>query len=241
MPCRLRVVGVAVLLVGLSACGGNVVVDRTGSGHGGGGGSGTGGATPTNTTFTVAVGSTAGVGGSGGGCPAGTCTIFPDGPCEVPTGPTGNGCCQCTGSVCSALCQCASPDTPIATPSGERSIASLREGDLVYSVERRQVVVVPIVATHRSAVAPDHRVVRLRLANGGTLDVSRGHPTLDGRSFGDLSAGDTLGGVAILGVELVPYGLDRTYDILPASETGGYFANGALIGSTLKPSARVDP
>jgi hypothetical protein len=103
-----------------------------------------------------------------------------------------------------------------------------------------QVVAVPILETHQIAVDPDHRVVRVRLANGATLDVSAGHPTLDGRMFGDLHAGGSLGGVAILGVEQVLYGHDRTFDILPASDTGGYFASGVLIGSTLRPTARIE-
>jgi len=36
--------------------------------------------------------------------------------------------------------RCASPDTPIATPDGERPIAELREGDLVYSVDGGAIV-----------------------------------------------------------------------------------------------------
>jgi hypothetical protein len=39
---------------------------------------------------------------------------------------------------------CAAPDTPIATPQGERSIAELRVGDLVYSVDNDAIVAVPI-------------------------------------------------------------------------------------------------
>ena len=34
-------------------------------------------------------------------------------------------------------------------------------------------------------------------------------------------------------IELIPYAYDRTYDILPSSSTGSYFAAGALLGSTL--------
>jgi hypothetical protein len=33
---------------------------------------------------------------------------------------------------------------------------------------------------------------------------------------------------------VIPYEHAFTYDILPASETGTYYAAGALIGSTLK-------
>jgi hypothetical protein len=39
--------------------------------------------------------------------------------------------------------------------------------------------------------------------------------------------------IAVVSVELVPYGHPFTYDILPASETHTYFAAGALIGTTL--------
>ena len=48
-----------------------------------------------------------------------------------------------------------------------------------------------------------------------------------------------LGGVEILAVDTVPYPYSHTYDILPDSETGAYFAGGALVGSTLKPAARA--
>jgi hypothetical protein len=109
----------------------------------------------------------------------------------------------------------------------------------VYSVDRLGVVAVPIVATHQIAVAHDHRVMRVRLANGVTLEISRGHPTLDGRVFVDLRRGGLVGGVEIVDVETIPYAFDRTYDILPASDSGGYFAGGVLIGSTLKPAASV--
>jgi hypothetical protein len=216
------------IVVGLLACGGRVVVDP--------GPGGSGGASAGSTTSTISSTSA----GGGGGCPAGTCHLGPDGACEAPTGPKGNGCCQCgSDGLCAAFCDCASPDTPIATPAGEQAIASLRAGDLVYSVQGMQVVAVPILATHQIAVAATHRVVRVRLATGATLEISRGHPTLDGRTFGELRPGGQLGGVEILGVETVSYAYDRTYDILPGSDSGGYFAGGALVGSTLKPAARV--
>jgi len=82
-----------------------------------------------------------------------------------------------------------------------------------------------------------HHVVRVALANGAILEISALHPTADGRTFGDLHAGGSLDGVQINSAELVPYGHDSTYDILPASDTGAYFAGGVLIGSTLAPDA----
>lgn len=45
-------------------------------------------------------------------------------------------------------------------------------------------------------------------------------------------------GVVIVSANLVPYTHEATYDILPESDTGAYFAGGALIGSTLAPAAR---
>lgn len=138
---------------------------------------------------------------------------------------------------CAPLCNCASPDTPIATPSGEKAIASLRVGDLVYSVDDGAIKVVSILRIHRTPVS-QHRVQRVRFENGAVLEISAGHPTGDGRSFADLRAGSTVYSVHVTNAEVIPYAYPYTYDILPASQTGTYFAGGILIGSTLK---GVDP
>lgn len=130
-------------------------------------------------------------------------------------------------------CICASPDTPIATPNGDSAIASLRVGDPVFSVDHGQVVVVPI-AEVRTRAAANHYVVRVELARGAVLEISARHPTADGRTFGDLRSGGRLGEIEIKSATVVPYQHPFTYDILPASDSGTYFAGGALIGSTLK-------
>jgi hypothetical protein len=135
---------------------------------------------------------------------------------------------------------CASPDTSIATPDGPRPIASLREGDHVYSVDRGRVVSVPVLRTRRMAVSSRHTVVRATLASGAVLEISAPHPTADGRRFEDLRAGDQLGGLGVAKVEVVPYGHAFTYDILPASDSGTYFAEGALVGSTLHEPADLE-
>jgi hypothetical protein len=131
-----------------------------------------------------------------------------------------------------SLCVCAAPDTPVATPWGEVPMYSLATGDLVLSIHHGQITAVPVLETNRVAVN-HHRVVRVELANGKVLEMSPGHPTADGRFFGDLRAGDTLGATAILSTGLVPYAASHTYDILPASDSGVYFAGGVPIGSTL--------
>jgi hypothetical protein len=128
---------------------------------------------------------------------------------------------------------CASPDTRIATPSGEREIASLRPGDLVYSVEDEAIVIVPLLETSRTPVT-NHEVVRVTLASGSILEISARHPTADGRPFGDLRPGSELDGHRVVAVDIVPYAHPFTYDILPRSSSGAYYAGGALIGSTLR-------
>jgi hypothetical protein len=154
---------------------------------------------------------------------AGCCTINL---CHTPTAeqPTCPDSCR--------LCGCASPETPIATPQGERPISELGVGDLVYSVDHAAVVAVPIARVNRVRVT-HHRVMRVTLENGVVLAISERHPTADGKAFGTLSAGADLGGLTVTSVQIVPYTHPFTYDILPASDTGTYFAGGALIGSTL--------
>jgi hypothetical protein len=130
-------------------------------------------------------------------------------------------------------CACAAPDTAIATPDGERPIASLAVGDLVYSVDHEQLTVVPIARVARTP-AIGHHVVRVTLATGAVLEISARHPTADGRSFADLRQGAELDGLEIVNASVIPYAHAFTYDILPASDSGTYYAAGALIGSTLR-------
>jgi hypothetical protein len=132
---------------------------------------------------------------------------------------------------------CASPDTSIATPTGEVPIADLRPGDLVFSVDGDALVAVPIARVGSTPVAR-HRVVRLTLDSGRVLEMSGGHPTADGRRFDRLRVGDRLDASArIVAVEVVPFEHARTHDILPASSSGSYVAAGALVGSTLRTAA----
>jgi hypothetical protein len=128
---------------------------------------------------------------------------------------------------------CAAPDTPIATPFGDRPIESLHVGDLVYSVDGDAIVGVPILAVGRRLVAR-HQVVRVELESGAVLEISPGHPTADGRFFAELSGSSWLDPQnRVLSAALVPFTHEATHDILPASDTGTYFAAGAWIGSTL--------
>jgi hypothetical protein len=72
------------------------------------------------------------------------------------------------------------------------------------------------------------------LNSGRAIEMSPGHPTAGGVPFSRLVAGERLDEVhTIASVETRPYRRGHTYDILPASSTGAYFAAGALVGSTL--------
>jgi hypothetical protein len=128
---------------------------------------------------------------------------------------------------------CAAPNTPIATPKGERPIASLSVGDLVYSVDHGAIRAVPLILVGRTAVA-NHHAVRVVLTGGEVLEMSPGHRTAEGVRFGDLTPGARFDPQHIvLSAELVPYAHDATYDVLPDSSSGAYFAAGALVASTL--------
>jgi len=64
--------------------------------------------------------------------------------------------------------------------------------------------------------------------------VSAGHPTADGRKVGELKAGDRYDGAVVTSAALVAYTGGATFDVLPAGATGTYWANGVLLGSTLR-------
>jgi hypothetical protein len=83
----------------------------------------------------------------------------------------------------------------------------------------------------------NHAVLRIALEGGRSLEISPLHPNADGVLLGNLHAGDVLERTRIERMSLIPYAHDSTYDILPASDTGTYFAAGVLIGSTLKPAS----
>jgi hypothetical protein len=66
------------------------------------------------------------------------------------------------------------------------------------------------------------------------VDVSPGHPLIDGRRAGDLAPGDGYDGATVVSAELIGYAGGRTFDVLPAGDTGFYWANGVLLASTLR-------
>lgn len=130
---------------------------------------------------------------------------------------------------------CLAAQTQIDTPRGPVAVIDLRPGDWVWTVDASGArVAAPVLQTGHMPVPATHQMVHLTLSDGRQLWASPGHPTSDGRVLGQLALGDTLDGARIIHLERVLYGQPATYDLLPASATGFYWANGILMGSTLK-------
>lgn len=129
---------------------------------------------------------------------------------------------------------CLAAGTLIDTPSGAVSVEDLQAGDQVWTMnEAGERVATTILRTARVRVLAVHQIVHVILDDGRELLASPGHPTADGRTLGDLKAGDVLDGARIILAEgEVSEGV-FTYDVLPSGETGFYWADGILLGSTL--------
>jgi hypothetical protein len=130
---------------------------------------------------------------------------------------------------------CLSGDTYIATAAGPVRVRDIGLNTLVYSLNDAQLRVLTRVERVLRVPAPaDHEFVRLQLADGRELMASPGHPTADGRLLRDIVKGDLVDGSRVRAVDRIPMeGEAATYDLLPASGTGVYWANNVLMGSTL--------
>ncbi len=129
---------------------------------------------------------------------------------------------------------CLARGTRIATPNGEARVEDLRRGDVVWTLDpagRR--VAAPVLELGDTPVPEGHEVVDLVLDDGRELLVSPGHPTADGGRVGELAPGDPLDGTRVIATSRVRYE-GSTFDLLPAGATGLYWANGVLLGSTLR-------
>lgn len=130
---------------------------------------------------------------------------------------------------------CLSGDTVIDTPNGQVNIKELNQGMEIFTQDvsgNKQIG--KIMKTGKTLVLPDHKMVRIVLADNRELYGSPSHPTTNGKTLGELQAGDILDNSKIKNVEIIPYTGAYTYDILPSGDTGFYWANGILIKSTLK-------
>lgn len=129
-----------------------------------------------------------------------------------------------TAMKSASMGMCCHPETPIATPSGDRRIADLTVDDDVWTLDdfgkviRGRVVemcVRPRDGLHRFAILP---------TPDGDLLISGDHPLADGTA---LRAHPAIRGYAIASDALV------TMDLRVSGPTGVYFALGVPLGSTL--------
>lgn len=127
---------------------------------------------------------------------------------------------------------CLAATARIATPNGEIPVAELHPGMLVWTIDAGRRVAAPISVVGHTRAPFGHRVIRVLLADGRAVVASPGHPTADGRRIGELKPDDLLDGSRVVTTESLPYAGD-TWDLLPLSSTGEYWADGVLLGSTL--------
>lgn len=130
---------------------------------------------------------------------------------------------------------CLASNTTIETPSGAVNVKEIKVGMKIWSTDSQgEKITSNVLKVSRTLVPKDHKVVHLILADKREVWVSPNHPLIDGRIVGVLLAGDNYDGSIVKVAELIPYLDNYTYDVLPDSSTGYYFANGIILGSTIK-------
>jgi hypothetical protein len=130
---------------------------------------------------------------------------------------------------------CLADNTLIDTPNGPVKVQEMKEGMAVWTTDKSGARVAGVVVkTAQREVPASHQVVHLVLSDGRELYVSPGHPLVGGRAVGTLHAGDSVDGATVVSAQWLPYKEAYTYDILPSGNTGAYWANGILLGSTIR-------
>lgn len=130
---------------------------------------------------------------------------------------------------------CLEPGAAIDTPSGPVAAAAIRPGDLVWSAGHAgRRVAVRVVRVVRRPVPSPHLMVRITLRDGRSVTAAPSHPDASGTALWSLRSGDPLDGSVVERVDLFASRASATVDLLPAGTTGAYWANGVLLGSTIR-------
>lgn len=123
----------------------------------------------------------------------------------------------------------------ISTPQGDIPVQNVQVGTLVWTVDKDgQRVAQPVLQISHVPVPVSHIMLKVLLSDGRVFRASTGHPTADGRDVGSLVIGDSLDSAQVIRIDHDLYADGFTYDILPTGITGTYWANGVLLGSTLR-------
>ena len=130
---------------------------------------------------------------------------------------------------------CLTVGTLIDTPRGPIVVEDLRVGDPVWTVNALgERVPGKILKLGSMRALANHQIIHIRLSDGRELWASPGHPVADRQKLGSVKLNDFLDGARVIGIERLSYDGLATYDLLPSGDTGSYWANGVLLGSTLK-------
>jgi hypothetical protein len=133
--------------------------------------------------------------------------------------------------------RCLPADASIDTPRGAVPVSKLRVGDVVWTATPGGArVASPLLAVESISLDGDHAIGRITLDDGRTVRASASHPLVDGTLVGNLTVGARVDGARVTAIDTTPY-RGATWDVLPAGETGTYWADGVRIGSTLRPEA----
>jgi hypothetical protein len=140
------------------------------------------------------------------------------------------------GTCVAIECQlkCLPADAAVATPLGPVAVSKLRIGDLVWTATTNGVrVAEPLLAVESIPLTGDHAIALVTLDDGRTLRASSSHPLVDGTLVGGLVIGARVDGARVTAIETLRY-RGATWDLLPAGETGTYWADSVRLGSTLR-------
>jgi hypothetical protein len=137
-------------------------------------------------------------------------------------------------------CKCLPGETMIATPNGEIPVVDLQIGDTIWTIGLYgEKIAAPILKKNSVAVI-NHFVTHLELKDGRMLEASPLHPLPNLTALTWLKVGDIVDGSKVTAAKLIPFNGSTTYDILPAGETGFYYANGIPLWSTLRPYTQTE-
>jgi hypothetical protein len=131
--------------------------------------------------------------------------------------------------------KCLPPDTLIDTPAGGVAILELEVGSVIWTQDREgKRVAAPVANVVSPQVRGAHTVAEIQLADGRSVTASLQHPMLGDRLARELQVGELYDGSEIRRIRILDYAEPHTYDLLPAGDTGIYWANEVRVLSTLR-------